>query len=100
MGHRYVQLNISAGTGNLHTSFLGDRIKDQPMLLHQDVAKEVRFWVQNHLSKDEIVARLGPTVVVDFKENYKRGVTPLTVVQHLAHNEFGEKVGTILVEVI
>lgn len=100
MGHRYVQLSISAATGNLHTSFLGDRIKDQPMLLQEYVPKEVRFWVQKHLSSDEIVARLGPTVVVDFRENYKRGVTSLTVVQHLAHGEFGEKVGTILVEVI
>lgn len=100
MGHRFVDISISAGTGNLHSTLLGDRIRHSPSVLMQDVPQEVAFYVNKHLIRDEIVARLGATAVADYRRVYKHGVTALTVVQIMDDGTHGEKVGTILVEVI
>lgn len=100
MAHRFVDVSISAGTGNLYSTLLGDRVWHSPSVLMQNAPEEVAFHVNKHLIREEILARLGYTAVADFRRVYKHGVTALTVVQVMDDGTHGEKVGTILVEVI
>lgn len=97
MANRKVQVVLYAETGNLQTALLGDTIKSLTDVLVCDVPSEVSTWCMRHLQSQEIAQRFPDSLLIDFKQQYKRGSTSLPV--YLFGGQDTEHVGSIRVEV-